>query len=144
MLLVTAFKNFACLIIFNGVLLSDPHKLLEPAGPNTRLVPLAKFTNSQNLKGNLAYLHAYIFESIEISKAGIKVEKKKAQDPIPPELQTFFDKDPEFKSSLESLTPARQRGYLLHFNAAKKRETRISRIEKHYDKINAGIGFHDR
>jgi len=60
-----------------------------------------------------------------------------------PELQHFFDTDSEFKEAFFQLTPGRQRGYLLHFNGAKQSKTRTARINKYYDRVFAGKGFHD-
>ena len=86
----------------------------------------------------------YIEESIEIEKAGLKVPvEKKAEMPIPDELQIKFHDDPAFKNAFYALTPGRQRGYIFYFNGAKKSETRISRIEKCMDKILHGLGIDD-
>ena len=42
-----------------------------------------------------------------------------------------------------TLTPGRQRGYLLHFADAKRPETRIARIDRAAPRIFEGMGMHD-
>jgi uncharacterized protein YdeI (YjbR/CyaY-like superfamily) len=59
------------------------------------------------------------------------------------ELSTIFKSDVAFKKAFESLTPGRQRGYLIYFSGAKQAETRLTRIEKYRDRILAGIGITD-
>ena len=50
---------------------------------------------------------------------------------------------PALKKAFNALTPGRQRGYLLHFSAAKQSKTRAARIEKNVDRIMAGKGLED-
>ena len=45
---------------------------------------------------------------------------------------------------LALVAAGRQRGYLLHFTAAKQSKTRTARIEKCIPAILAGKGMHDR
>jgi uncharacterized protein YdeI (YjbR/CyaY-like superfamily) len=47
------------------------------------------------------------------------------------------------KKAFESLTPGRQRGYLLYFSSAKLAKTREARIEKYIPYIMKGKGFDD-
>jgi len=54
-----------------------------------------------------------------------------------------MEADPAFRDAFERLTPGRQRGYLLHFNGAKKSATRAARIERVQDRIMEGFGMHD-
>ena len=48
-----------------------------------------------------------------------------------------------YKKAFESLTPGRQRGYLIFFSAAKQPETRFARIEKYTKQILCGKGITD-
>jgi uncharacterized protein YdeI (YjbR/CyaY-like superfamily) len=47
------------------------------------------------------------------------------------------------RTAFESLTPGRQRAYLLHFSSAKQAKTRESRIEKYIPQILEGKGIDD-
>jgi uncharacterized protein YdeI (YjbR/CyaY-like superfamily) len=47
------------------------------------------------------------------------------------------------KKAFYALTPGRQRGYLLHFSAAKQSKTRAARVEKCIARILDGKGLDD-
>lgn len=47
------------------------------------------------------------------------------------------------KKAFESLTPGRQRGYLLYFSSAKQAKIREARIEKYIPQILKGKGLDD-
>ena len=90
-------------------------------------------------------IKAYIFEAIEVEKAGLEVKMKKTSEfDMPEELQNAFINDPDLKKAFESLTPGRKRGYLLHFSKAKQSKTREVRIEKSKPKIFEGKGLNDQ
>lgn len=50
---------------------------------------------------------------------------------------------PELKKAFDSLTPGRQKGYLLYFSQAKQSATRETRIEKYIPLIMKGKGIND-
>lgn len=144
-LLVTAFKDFACIAFFKGSLLRDDQKMLVQPGENSQAARQLRFTSVDSIADNVDAIKQYVLEAIEIEKQGKKVDfsAKKELD-YPEELQRKMDADELFKKAFESLTPGRQRGYLLHFSSAKQSETRASRIEKYEAHILAGKGMHDR
>ena len=141
---VSAFNEYCCLSFFKGVLLSDEKELLAKPGPNSQSVRLFKFTDLAAIQQIEDVIKAYIFEAIEVEKAGLNVEFKKNPEPIPDELEEKFEQDPVLKIAFEALTPGRQRGYILHFSQPKQSKTRISRIEKYTPMILSGIGLHDQ
>jgi uncharacterized protein YdeI (YjbR/CyaY-like superfamily) len=87
---------------------------------------------------------SYVKEAIKVEKAGLKVKfKKTAEYKIPEELQIRLDEMPALKTAFASLTPGRQRGYLLYFSSAKQSKTREQRIEKYMKQILGGKGLND-
>jgi uncharacterized protein YdeI (YjbR/CyaY-like superfamily) len=89
-------------------------------------------------------IKAYIYEAIEVERAGLKVKLKKAEEfPIPDEFKLRLDKKPALKKAFYALTPGRQRGYLLHFAAPKQSKTREARIDKCTPMIMQGKGLTD-
>lgn len=91
-----------------------------------------------------ATLKAYIFEAIEVEKAGLKVNFKKDNDTIfPEELLQKLKNDAVFKAAFNALTAGRQKGYMLHFSAPTQSSNRVSRIEKYAQQILNGKGFRD-
>ncbi|MEL0454866.1 YdeI/OmpD-associated family protein [Flavobacteriaceae bacterium SZ-1-7] len=143
-LMISAFKNHCSISFFKGALLDDTKNILDKPGENSQAVRLIKFTDSKQIKTLEGNIKAYIYESIEIEKAGLNVEFKKNPEPIPEELEQKFDEDPTLKSTFEALTPGRQRGYILYFSAPKQAKTRANRIENCIPKILNGEGLHDK
>jgi len=89
-------------------------------------------------------LKAYIYEAIEVEKAGLEVNfKKNTEFIIPEEFQNKFDEIPTLKTSFEALTPGRQRAYILYFSEPKQSKTRESRVEKCMQQILNGKGLND-
>jgi uncharacterized protein YdeI (YjbR/CyaY-like superfamily) len=85
-----------------------------------------------------------IQEAIEIEKSGKKLPKTDyATIELPEELENAFEDDHVFKSAFKSLTPGRQRGYILHFAQPKQVQTRMNRIEKCKPAIFNGKGLNE-
>lgn len=142
-LMLSAFKQFACVSFFKGALLRDEQQLLEKAGPNSQVTRLLKFTNIETITENEGYIRTYIKEAIALEKSGAKVSVPKSATPIPIEFEEALKANPALKTAFETLTAGRQRGYLLYFSQPKQSKTRISRIEKCTSMILAGVGLHD-
>jgi uncharacterized protein YdeI (YjbR/CyaY-like superfamily) len=69
--------------------------------------------------------------------------KSAAQLNAPQEFQERLDDDSKLAEAFHALTPGRQKGYLLHFAAAKQSATRAARVEKHVPRILKGLGLDD-
>lgn len=139
---VSALKEFACIGFFKGVLLTDSQKILHQQG-NVQSDRIVKFTNVEDIHALKKELKSYIEEAIENEESGKKVVFKKNPEPIPQELLQAFEEDQALKMAFYSLTPGRQRGYIIHFSQPKQSQTRTGRIEKYKQQILSGIGFHD-
>jgi uncharacterized protein YdeI (YjbR/CyaY-like superfamily) len=142
--LIHDFKDYCAFLFFKGVLLSDTHHLLIQQTENVQVARQIRFTNLMEIVEQEATLKAYIFEAIEVEKAGLKAELKKTTEfTMPDEFQHKLDAIPALKAAFEALTPGRQRGYLLHFAAAKQAKTREARVEKYIPQILNGKGLDD-
>lgn len=142
--IMSALNDYCAISFFKGALLQDEQGLLEKPGENTQAARLIKFTDVQTILDLEPVLEAYIYEAIEVEKAGLSVEFKKNPEPIPAELQEKLDGDPVLQTAFANLTPGRQRGYILYFSQPKQSKTRTARVEKYIPKILEGRGFHDR
>lgn len=143
-LIIGAFKEFCSLSFFKGVLLKDANGILSKQGENSQAGRIIKFTEVQQIIEKEAILKSYIYEAVEIEKAGLKVEYKDVSEyKIPAELQDKLDENEAFRNAFNALTPGRQKGYILHFSQPKQSKTRESRIEKSIPKIFLGKGLHD-
>ena len=142
--LIHEFKEYCAVLFFKGALLNDSHRILIQQTANVQGARQVRFTNTGQITKLKAALKAYIFEAIEVEKSGLKVNfKKTAEFKMPEEFSTRLKKDPKLKTAFNSLTPGRQRAYLLHFAAAKQAKTRESRIEKNIPQILNGKGLND-
>ncbi len=143
-ILLGAFKEFCIVSFLKGVLMKDPAQLLTAQGENTNTWRVIKFTDVSEIIKLEATLKEYIAASIQIEKEGKKVEIKETEtDPLPLELLEKFAESHDFQKAFNSLTPGRQRGYLLYFKSPKQSKTRASRIEQYRQRILNGKGFHD-
>jgi uncharacterized protein YdeI (YjbR/CyaY-like superfamily) len=143
-IMLGTFKEYCIISFLKGVLLNDAEGILSQQGENTQSSRVIKFTDAKEIIKLKAIIKAYIFEAVEIEKAGLKVELKKTEEfAVPEELTTTFKKNAPLKKAFEALTPGRQRGYLLHFSGSKQSQTRQSRIDACTSRILNGKGFHD-
>ncbi|MEO6850536.1 MAG: YdeI family protein [Mucilaginibacter sp.] len=142
--LIHGFKEYCALLFMKGALLNDTHGILIQQTENVQSARQIRFTNLQEIADTEPLLKAYIYEAIELEKAGLKVVLKKPTEfKIAEEFQSKLDHIPSLKAAFEALTPGRQRGYLLHFSQAKQSKTREARIEKYIPQILAGKGLDD-
>lgn len=142
--LIHGFKEYCALLFFKGALLNDANGILIQQTENVQSPRQVRFTNLLQITELEPVLKAYIYEAIEVEKAGLKVTLKQTSEfPIPDEFQSKLDHIPALKTAFEALTPGRQRAYLLHFAAAKQSKTREARIEKYMPQIMAGKGLND-
>ena len=142
--LIHGFKEYCAILFHKGALLKDPEGILIQQTKNVQAARQMRFTELKEIQDLKASIKAYVFEAIEVEKAGLKVELKETSEfPMVEELKARLENDSELKKAFESLTPGRQRGYLLYFSQAKQAKTRESRIEKYIPKIFEGKGLQD-
>jgi len=142
--LIHGFKEYCALLFHKGALLKDEDNILVQQTENVQAARQLRFTNVKEIVDLETTITAYIFEAIEVEKAGLEVKMKKTSEfKMPDEFKKALDNDPDLKAAFKSLTPGRQRGYLLYFSQAKQLKTRESRIEKCIPKILEGKGLDD-
>lgn len=142
--LIHGFKEYVALLLFKGSLLKDPEGILVQQTENVQAARQVRFTSAVQISEMRATIKAYIFEEIEVEKAGLKVQMKTTRDfPVPDEFQEKLDGNATLKAAFEALTPGRQKGYLLNFAQPKQAKTREARIEKYIPKILEGKGLDD-
>jgi len=143
-ILIHDFKEYCALLFVKGALLNDSYGILIQQTDNVQAARQIRFTNILEILELKTILKAYIFEAIEVEKAGLKVELKKPTEfKISEEFQQKLDEIPALKTAFEMLTPGRQRAYLLHFSAPKQVKTRESRVLTCMPKILDGKGLND-
>jgi len=143
--LIHVFKEYCALLFFKGALLNDANGILIQQTKNVQAARQIRFTNIREIVERETILKAYIYEAIEVEKAGLKVNFKKTTEfIIPEEFQNKLDEIPALKTAFNALTPGRQRAYNLYFSEPKQSKTRESRVEKYMQQILNRKGLNDR
>src|SRR5258706_970385 len=142
--LIHGFKEYCALLFFKGALLNDANGILIQQTEHVQAARQIRLTSVRQIVKMEPILKAYIYEAIEVEKAGLKVPLKKTKEfSMPEEFQNKLNKNPALKKAFNELTPGRQRGYLLYFSAAKQSKTREARIDKYMPQILDGKGLED-
>jgi uncharacterized protein YdeI (YjbR/CyaY-like superfamily) len=127
-----------------GALLSDTENLLVKPGENSQSGRFLRFKSLEEIIAAEPIIKAYVFEAIEVEKAGLKVAPRDPEaEPLIAELTQRFKENPTLKTAFEALTPGRQRAYNMFFNAAKQSATRLSRIDSYTERILNKKGIND-
>jgi uncharacterized protein YdeI (YjbR/CyaY-like superfamily) len=142
--LIHTFKEYCAFLFFKGALLNDAERILVQQTKNVQSARQVRFVNVEEIVEQTSVLKNYIYEAVEIEKAGLKVAFKKTSEfPLAEEFQRKLEEIPTLKAAFEALTPGRQNAYKLHFSAPKQAKTRESRVEKCISKILNGKGLID-
>lgn len=139
-----AFKEYCAILFFKGALLKDGDGILIQPTENVQSGRQFRFTNLGEITQQKALIKSFIYEAIEVEKAGLKVPASERNEiELPSELVTEFELNKDLKSAFFKLTPGRQRAYLLFFTGAKQSKTVTDRIHKYVSRILKGQGLND-
>jgi uncharacterized protein YdeI (YjbR/CyaY-like superfamily) len=142
--LIHEFKEYCAILFVKGALLHDTNGILIQQTENVQAGRQIRFTNVREIVRIETILKAYIYEAIEVEKAGLKVNFKKTTEfIIPEEFQKKLDEIPALKKAFDALTPGRQRAYIFYFSAPKQSKTRETRVEKCMPQILNRKGLND-
>ena len=142
--LIHGFKDYCAMLFFKGALLNDAEGILVQQTENVQSARQIRFTNAKEITKMKNTLKAYVYEAIEVERAGLKVKfKKPTEFKVAEEFQKRLDKSAALRTAFEALTPGRQRAYLLYFSSAKQSKTREERVEKYVKQILKGKGLDD-
>src|SRR5580658_507440 len=94
--IIQGFKEYCALGFFQGALLEDSKKLLVQLG-QVQAARVMKFTNAKEIATKAATIKSYVREAMAAEKAGLKVETRPPELPVPEELKEKFRNNPQFK-----------------------------------------------
>lgn len=139
-----AFKKHFGIWFFNGVFLSDPHKVLENAQEGkTKAMRHWKFTDASQI--DPVVVRAYIDEAVANSRKGKKLAPPKPKKlSVPAELANIFKEEPEIREQFDALAPYKKRGFADYIASAKQEKTKIRRLNQILPMIREGIGLNDK
>src|SRR5690606_21388698 len=93
--LIHGFKEYCALLFHKGVLLKDTDKILVQQTRNVQSARQIRFTDLQEIIDLKPTIKAYIFEAVEVEKAGLEVPMKKTSEfKMPDEFKAALDNDP--------------------------------------------------
>lgn len=142
--LIHGFKEYCAILFHKGALLLDEEGLLIQQTKNVQSARQMRFTDINDVHELSALICKYIFEAVEVEKAGLKVPlKKTVAYPVAEEFKSKLEAMPALAKAFKKLTPGRQRAYLLYFSQAKQSKTRSQRVEKYISEILEGRGLQD-
>ena len=78
--LMHGFKEYCAILFFKGALLNDASVILIQQTENVQAARQIRFTNHRQIVEMAPILKAYIYEAIEVERAGLKVNFKKTTD----------------------------------------------------------------
>ena len=142
--LIHGFKEYCAILFVKGALLKDTEGILIQQTENVQAARQIRFTNARDIVEMETILKAYINESIQAEIAGLKVNYKKVTEfSMPEEFISKLEEVPGLQEAFKTLTPGRQRAYILYFSAPKQSKTRAARVEKYMEQILNGKGLND-
>ncbi|WP_428429782.1 YdeI/OmpD-associated family protein [Pararhizobium sp.] len=139
-----AFRGDFRLTFFNAALMKDPEGVLEKQGANTQHPDMIRFVDNADVARMENVIRSYLKEAMDYAQAGIKPPRDTSELELQDELIDALDSDPELAEAFWSLTPGRQKSYVINLGSTKNPATRMVRIEKFRPKIIAGKGALDR
>ena len=141
---LAAFKKHLAIWFYQGALLHDPYCLLTNAQEDkTKALRQMRFNSMNQI--DPAIVTSYVIEAIENHKAGkeITVDKNKPVI-IPEELAYAFSEDPEIERCFNYFSMAKKREFAQYISYAKRKETRLSRLDKIVPLILENNGLNDK
>lgn len=142
--LIGALKGDMRLAFFHPALMTDPAKVMERQGPNTRHPDVIRFRSAADVQAREAVVRAYLREAMGYAERGLVPPREPAAVEWPEELVEALDADPEMAEAFRGLTPGRQRSYMIALSSAKRPETRLARVAGFRGRILQGKGATER
>lgn len=138
--LVGAFRDNVMLTLPDAALLADPEGLLRPAGPTSQGNSTIRFTSAEGVAALAGPIRALLAAARQAASEGRVPPKLPTLVEVPPDLAAALEGDPALAGAFATLTPGRQRSYVVALSTAKTQATRDRRIETFRPRILAGKG----
>ncbi|NNE25430.1 MAG: hypothetical protein HKN09_01185 [Saprospiraceae bacterium] len=140
---IAGFKHHFGMWFFQGVFLSDPHKLLINAQEGkTKAMRQLRFDQIEQIDEGI--IMSYLEEAIQNAKDGKEVKPEKKPLVIKGLLAQALSTDKTLNEAFNNFTPGKQKEFAEYISSAKREATQISRLEKCIPMIIKGIGLNDK
>ena len=140
------FREGARLSFFLGSMLSDPTKLLEKVGPNTRAGKVVILDSHDDFIASESAILSLIVQAKELAAQGQRFDYSQDRDDNewPVKLHEALAADTELSQAWTALTPRSTARLVDTFSSAKQSQTVINRIGKASGQSKAGKGWNER
>ncbi len=142
--LIGAHRTNFNLSFMNARLLRDESGLLVLSGPNGSHPDTIRFTDSSEVERLAPVLSGYLRQAMAHAEAGTRPARESRALVLPEELADALMSDADLGKAFASLTPGRQRSYVVALSSAKTSATRKARVEKLRVKMLSGKGATER
>ena len=141
---IGAFKSYFGLWFHQGALLDDQNSVLINAQDGkTKALRQWRMTSASEIKPSV--IKRYIKQAVAISDEGRSVKPDRNKPIVlSPELKSAFRANKSAAAAYKKLRPGQQREYAEHVSDAKRKDTRLRRIDKILPMIEAGSGLNDK
>ena len=138
------FKSYFGLWFHQGALLNDNNKVLTNAQEGkTKALRQWRMSSAKDIKPNI--IRRYVRESIAKFDAGEEIKADRDQPVVvPAELSAELNRSKGAAAAFRKLRKGQQREYADYISAAKRAETKRTRLEKILPMISAGVGLNDK
>ena len=141
---IGAFKSYFGLWFYQGALLKDDRQVLINAQEGkTRALRQWRMTSGKDIKPSI--IKRYVREAMSLVEQGREIKADRAAPlTLPVELQAALRRSRGATACFNALRPGLQREYAEYIAAAKRDDTKKSRIHKILPMILAGVGLNDK
>lgn len=142
---IAAFKRFVSIWFDKGVLLRDPAGLLEASSSQTKA--MRKYSVATVEEVERAALIDLMQQAAQLNAAGREVAGLNKPREAPKNsavLEALLAENDQARKGFESLTPGRQREYLIHIESAAQEATKRRRAQKALPLLVQRVGLNDR
>lgn len=140
---IGAFKAHFGIWFFKGALLMDKNNVLVNAQEGkTSGMRQMRFEVGDEIDEDL--VRRYVNEAIEVEKKGLKVKPIRKNLKIPPELKNVLEGNKKLADFFEGLSLGKKREFADYISNAKRKETKVKRLEKIIPMILNNIGLNDK
>lgn len=139
---MSAFKHHCGIWFFQGALLKDADGVLMNAQEG-KTNAMRQWRFSSNSKIDKMLLLAYLAESIENEKKGLKIKRINKPLVIPPQLENILKSNNQVEWAFKALTLAKKREFAEYIMEAKRESTKEKRLEKIIPMIINQIGLNE-
>lgn len=141
---ISGFKSYFGLWFHQGALLKDDKNVLINAQEGkTKALRQWRMTSSKDIKPTT--IKRYVEDAISLVDQGKAIKADRSRDiSVPTELQNALRRTRGASAAFKKLRPGLQREYAEYIAAAKRDDTKRSRVARVLPMITAGVGLNDK